>query len=489
MAFIPKPTDNEDENNQPSVGPTNVSGSAATSAQGPNPQQSTSSSGQGKGSSDNSSATSSGSFNNLQNYIKANNGYNASGGGLAGQVKQNLQGQGDDIKNKSNTAYNNFNQQANQNRVQEDDNYHTNVDSAMNDSATYAADQNNVNQYQNYYNAKYTGPNGIENGSQLKNNAQNYQQLTDQTKNENGRFNLLNQLYNRPSYNSGQQSLDNLLLQSNPSQLASLQQARSIGGQVNNAVNSQVNNATTEATNYGNEAAKTQADTKNAFNSNLTNQQTALQDRATAMQGQREGERQSAFDSLQNGTVNADLLQKLGLTGSTNLYGVDASQFLNSDVGKVGIGNVATDADNARFQALSKLSGNNDIAGYATPTGPLGSAINYNGAGLTNATNAAHTQYNDAIKSFYGQLDPVTQASYKPNADPDSLRQTLESEYKNWQAYDAKPAKQKTGNLQALKPIGDSTAAVKQKLDALNALVAKYGGSVDANGKTVYKHI
>jgi hypothetical protein len=73
--------------------------------------------------------------------------------------------------------------------------------------------------------AQYKGPTQLD--PSLQTQAQDYTNLAGNVGTEQGRYNLLSQLYNTPTYTSGQKTLDNLFLQGNPQQLANLQSNQS----------------------------------------------------------------------------------------------------------------------------------------------------------------------------------------------------------------------------------------------------------------------
>ncbi len=304
--------------------------------------------------------TKSGRFNNISTYLKANSGYNAAGGGLAGQVAGNIQNQGNQVKETTNQAQNQFNSSAESNRVKYDGDT---VNNAMNNSADFAKDDQNVNKFQSMLNAKYNGPQGIDNAHVIQNQAQNVKNLTDQTSSEGGRFGLLKQMFNKPTYSGGQQKLDNLLLQGNRNQLNKLTGTRQLGAQTVNNVNQATNAATQAAGQFSQEAQDTQAKTRGDLTNAATQFDTDLTAKAQAAQAGRDDKFNQAQLGAQEGYLDSGMVDSAQL-GGQNIYDLDISKYLT----KNGLGatkqNIAGAQDYDRINALKKLSG--DFSNEAT---------------------------------------------------------------------------------------------------------------------------
>jgi hypothetical protein len=361
-------------NSSGSSGTNTSSGSSAPSG------KSATSGGTGAGGNPTPAATSSGSFQNLQSYLKANQNYNG-GQGLAGQV-------GNTLTNNAQAA-----------QSAQDQSAQSTISAANKAAAQY--DPNNVSQYvnqalsdptkadastfQQYYNGTYNAPTAFDASGSFQNANANFQTQAGQTGTDSGRMALLQSLYNTPQYSSGQQNLDNLLLTSNSGQLGQLQNT------ANTAAKQLGTDYTTQQTNAGNaitqgQAAATAAanQTQGLFNNYVTQQEGNLNNQVAQTQQQRQDQYNQLVQQAQNGQLSSQVMQQLGLTSGQNLYGVNASNYLNNNVGTVGIGNVATAADQAKFQALANLSGQTQLANYANPTQQLGNVYTANQAGLQN---------------------------------------------------------------------------------------------------------
>lgn len=249
-------------------------------------------SGQGTAASSNASPapTKSGQFTNLNAYLNANKSFNQgnqdpANNGLAGSINQNFQNQANDINNNVATDQNNFNTAANtarsgytnysgqaatpssqaQTANSNPAGYQDFLNSVTSDPTAAVGNQQTLAQWNNAMNANYTGPTQLDPTQQLNQQAQNYQQQAQQAQTENGRFGLLGQMFYNPGYNQGQQSLDNLFLQSNPSQIATLQGTQTQANQLNNNINQANNQATNAAQSYGQEAQNIAGQAKSAI--------------------------------------------------------------------------------------------------------------------------------------------------------------------------------------------------------------------------------
>lgn len=404
-------TDQSGSNSQAQSGssstgnPVNISGSAATSSGG-NSATSTAPA-------YSPSATKSGSYNNVQNYINANAGYKQDQGGLAGQTYQNLKDQQQQQENSIGQADQQFQNQSSQAASSYDPSKVSNfVNQTLADPTK--ASQNDITQYQNYLNAQYNGPTNLQNASDLQNQTNQYAQTTNLTASEPGRMALLQKLYGGAgNYSTGQQTLDNLLLQTNPSQLQQLQSAQGLGSQVQTDLSNTINNDQLAAQKYQNNALAA----KNLSTSSLVNSASqldqSLQDRAN----QNAQAQKTAYDrinnELQSGTISSDDLSLLGLspTQVSNLYGVKVGDYLNQELTPTKQ-NVATTSDVSKLQALANLGGTylpnvgvtaQQYTGDPSQVGTYdpNKAVGLNLSNFTNALSSAQNNFNSDYKTGY----------------------------------------------------------------------------------------
>lgn len=341
-----------------------VSGSTADSSSG-KPAQAAANPGGPTGSvgtSNNSANTKSGSFTNLQNYVNANGNYNKNNGGLAGSISQNLKDTGQDVLNQGNKSYNEFNNQADQNRIKQDSNFNNLVSGVRNNPTAVANNSDSFKSWQNYLGGNYQGPAGIEDAATLQNNAENYKQLANQTTNESGRYNLLNQFFNKPDYSSGQQSLDNLLLQSNPNQIKNLQQTSAQAGNVGANINKLINNAQNSGQIYANEAQQTGQAAKNVLfdpNNGVINKfDTEAQNKLANYQTQIANNLAQAkgVNSLGGNILTQNQAQQFGIDPTKGIYNLNLANYINPNQTALNKTNALSNDDYLKLQALQKLA-------------------------------------------------------------------------------------------------------------------------------------
>jgi len=346
MAFVWDPNLEEEDKNQESMNeaPSIASGSGAQTDLASNGSAQTS-----------SGPTSSGSYQNLNDYINANQG-----SGFGNQFVGKVSGDVDAANQAQNQAANQFKQKSDQSTVKYDNDV---VSSAINDPYSFSQDQNKVNAFQNQLNAKYTGPQSLRDDTSSFNQAagatKKAEDVTRAAQTEPGRFSLLNNYFGRPEYNQGQQSLDNLLIQGDQGTGQALQQAKQ------NADQSRMNlqNKEQELQKYaaGNLAttAKTAADVR----ANTTAAEKAAQDQINANY-------QAALDRFNSTAVadknklaslnlGNDLLSRYGLSSGMQTFGANPADFY--DIGMNPTLQNVTDKNLAnKYNAYTKLLGENN---------------------------------------------------------------------------------------------------------------------------------
>lgn len=298
--------------------------------------------------------TSSGRYTNLKSYLDANKNYNSQGGGFGGQIYSNLDDKQQGIQTGFQGAQKQFQDQANQGRVQYDNNV---VTGALANPTQYAQNQDQLNAFARLRDATYGGPTELAQAQDFKNQTSNFQGLTQQTQSEQGRYGLLNNLYGTPKYNQGQQQLDNLFLQADPQQLAKLQTATQLGATLGKTIDTGLDQDKQLAQSYQNEANATKNATQNAlsntvlgFNQQAINQANAYNDQATRQYN-------DLRDQLSHGQIPANLMKALGLSDGMQLYGIDPTAYLAKNNFTASAVNAINSDQAAQIQALHKLAG------------------------------------------------------------------------------------------------------------------------------------
>lgn len=305
--------------------------------------------------------TSSGSFNNIQKFISANKDFNADSGGLAGSVAKN-------IGTAANTASQNVAgaQNAFQTQAQTNANTFTNpdlVNQALANPSDFVQNQDNVNAFNQIRDAQYSGPQslqdlqGPQNLANLQVQAAGVNDLVNQGQSEAGRFNLLKQMFGTNTYNRGQQNLDNLLLQSNPDQLKTIQATRPQALQIQQDLNQNNTNAQALANQFKQQAADTQTNVRGQLNNTVQSNFDTLNQQASDAQNTFNQNYSNLQNNLKAGNLNSDVLSKLGLQQGQYLYGTDLGKALGQNTAQANMQNVASASDYARLNALSTLAG------------------------------------------------------------------------------------------------------------------------------------
>jgi hypothetical protein len=299
--------------------------------------------------------TSSGRFTNLNRYLEANKGYKQAQGGLAGQIYGNLENKAGNIRQGFSQAQQDFQNQANQNRRQFDANL---VNQAVSNASQFVGNQDNLSAFERMRDAAYGGPQDISNSNKFQNDVGNFQNIANLSGSEHGRYALLNKLYNTASYNKGQQTLDNLLLQGNQQQLRKLQEVNPMASTLSTDVTTGINQARDLASQYGQEAEATRNVTRNALGQAVTDFDAQAEAARQAAEANRAASFSNLISSLSQGKISAADAQKFGLQPGTTLYNIDPTQFATQSNFTATKQNVITPEQYAQIQALSKLSGN-----------------------------------------------------------------------------------------------------------------------------------
>jgi hypothetical protein len=420
-----------------------------------------------------SKPTNSGQFVNLQNYFNANKTDDPNqnmGAKLSGKLNDQGQAASQNI-NKANTDFNN---QANSNRNQYNDGLMKTVTTDPN--AFYQQTQTdpsntNVTEFNREQSGNYGGPTQLNNYDKLSADTQNYQNLTNQTGSEAGRFNLLKTYFNNGSYNQGQQNLDNLLMQGDKNQMQQMGQTRTQAANVA----SNLQQSALQAQDTGNQYANEAKDTANKVNTSLTGAMGTISDKNAADVQAANDYNTRIQGSLSSGKIAAADASKLGLTAGTT-YGVNAGSYFNP--GTVNANTVADKNTYQNYDALAHLANTTDTL-FTDPTQLGTNAANTNPFNLKN--------YQSAVDSAKGSYN----AAYNPQAK--DIIDTLNS--KGF-ANDSVAQQLQVGDLsqlsqvQALKAALDPNSAYMQHVAQLNAaakaqklatidqtLSSMYGGS------------
>lgn len=232
-------------------------------------------------------------------------------------------------------------------------------------------------QFQTWENQSYQGPNSLAEDSGNYNKywsgagkANTSAQLLGS---EPGRFTLLDSYFGKPSYNNGQKSLDNLLVQQSglgqdtrnlQNQATSLKttganQEKQLAGVAANRAGEvdQSRKATRAAIGLDDQGSVIQGANAGALGQSY---QQALDTQSSVNQG-RKSQQDSLTQSLGQNAFTQDQLNQLGLSQGQDLYGIDnLGKYVTLNPAELSRNQAFTPEQKARIQALQQLAGVQD---------------------------------------------------------------------------------------------------------------------------------
>lgn len=347
----------------------------------------------------------SGSFTNIKSYINAN----ASAAPQLGQkIENNVSNSANAIKQGIDQSQNQFNQNAQNvgNQLNQGQNY---VNQINTDPNQITGNQAALSQFRQLQNNTIAAPGSNLTGQE----GQPIQDYAKQSGTEQGRFQLLSNMFKNPAktYSQGQQNLDQLILQGSPNVANQLQtnlqgQAQGLQNQASQAQQAQ-KQAITNLTQLGAQDKQNIAGALGSWGSaaagtnpasngagalgNLYSQLSTAQQAAQTGEQNQLTSQQAAINAVKSGTAtDADktlAAQALGVAQGSRLYGMDLSPYaaqLQLTNPNVSMADVANQKQAANVAALSQLANQNISLG--TQNGPAG--VNFTG----------QQSFNDALK-------------------------------------------------------------------------------------------
>lgn len=344
------------------------------------------------------------------------------------------------------------------------------IDSTLADPYATSQDPSQTQAFQAQVNAKYNGPQSYSDDQAAYQTAYGATQKAEDTaqaaQTEGGRFALLNNYFGTPTYNQGQQSLDNLLVQADPTTAQGIQQARQNADQSLVSFQNQAaplqqyaaqNNATTQATAQNAQTAANNAISgmQTDYAGDLTNAQNSYANAWTGLQSalaNGEGSYQSALapyggpaagagitDPYYAATGQAQPINVLhdpratisvggqgpvvaggGAASSTpstpansavNPYwGVNAGSFVSQAGGTPDASNVLSLAQQQKLDALQGLMGGVQTPFNASEAGgydPKTNGISFDSTGFNQAEQTAQNNYTQAQTGILGNIQSL----------------------------------------------------------------------------------
>jgi len=444
--------------------------------------------------------TSSGSFTNLKSYIDANKNFNKDGGGLAGKVVSNLTNQGDKVKSDVQGATAAFNTQkdAQVGQMQQGAGL---VQQAVVDPNAFVQNQQNVDSLATARDAAYTGPRsladleGQQNQGVLQARADNFSTSVDQGKTEKGRFNLLRNMFGRPSYTSGQQNLDNLLIQGQKDQIQKINNTGRLASDVNRTLAQGSDAAAQSGSQAVLDAQGIRQQTRQALNDRVSAENATIQTQLQAAQDQQNRALYSAAKGLKSGVISEADAARFGINSGERTFGTNLASLLRRGEDPTQL-NTASAENFAQMAALNKLLGGGDAlseesskiipqfsdASQAGKFDPNSYGFDKNSLSIN--SQSAQSQYNSAIdrelQNYIKNInannpgwdssgaDDVKELMRLVKSDRNkSVRDQLiaaNRKFGNWQGTDDEVIKQiASGKNNASKKLLDAAAAAERK--------------------------
>lgn len=380
-----------------------MTGGGGSFTQGASPSQEKGANQQGSG------------FVNLDNYLNANKGSN-----FGSKFTGNVQSSVDTAKGAINQGADQFSQASNQGATKWSD-----VQPKAQGMVSGAGDntsQADADQFKAWSNASYQGPESFNStawGTRAQGAAQKAGQEAKALGTEGGRFALLEQYFGRPTYNTGQKTLDNALVQNTPGVAA---KAQNLGNQAG-ALTSQYGQTAQSSNNL---AASNRAATQDTAKNSKDLVSQARSDFGTDLQGRYDtykadtGKWNDARRAdIGDDTLDDDTRKLYGLNSGDSLYNVDLSKYL-TDSPTASVGQFASDADYARYLALEKLAGEEPSGLLATDRAKAGSGASMGKVGvdtsrLKSDIASAQSGYASQNDSLNSQINQAQQQAAKLN--------------------------------------------------------------------------
>lgn len=323
----------------------------------------------------NPSATpaSSGSYTNLQSYLDANKDQ---AGQLGQTVGNKIKSDGMDASNTINSSTQAFQDQVGQGTIKNLDTAATDakniVTGAQNVNAGQSESANDLNRFKEVSNAQYKGPNDWQSANLYQpayDKVAKTQNESNLSQTDSGRYALLQNVFSRPTYSSGETNLDGLLLNGNSDAKAALADARTsvqgIGDQFQAAQNS--GSALAAQTKGQTDTARQSAlsdfnagrdQTSNAVQSRLGDIQNHWSDKYNDLMGVLKPYNGGELDLTQ------DQAKTLGITDAQRLYGMlngtDPASYLKQ--GTFDANKEVSHDEVARLSALDQLAAQAGLA-------------------------------------------------------------------------------------------------------------------------------
>lgn len=352
-------------------------------------------------------------YTNIQRIVQANQGNK-----LGQTVGQGIQQAGQQVSGQLNQAQNQFQQQTGQNQVNTAQNQQlaqnvlANPDQFIDPNS---AQGQQGNQFSQLLSGVYQGPKTLQNAQQLQGQASDVAQMNQALGSAGGRMGLLSRFVGNPQYNSGQQTLDSLLL--GKSQGQDLSQARLATAGLGKKVAGAEQGAEAQAGIQSGAAQAFGNQLRDQFGNKISGMDTNLQQQAKDAQTARDTQYQQTIKDLQSGQLNQQEASLLGINPNQEITENmlnNIGNYVTENPLKASAQNIASQQDYARLNALRQLGGQNVNSDTQNILGQY--ADQDKNAGAFQASQAAtpdQSGFNTALQSqlqqYHQMYDPAKQ--------------------------------------------------------------------------------
>lgn len=332
-------------------------------------------------------ATRSGSWVNLQSYLDAN--------------KDNASKMSDDLTQKVDSEA-----QSSQDKLSSIKSPELVTNKSFDDlDKTYYSNNNaNKDDYTNFKtNGGYSGPqqiDDVEGWSDAYKSASQASNKLDQSKTEEGRKSLLQDVYARPNYSQGMKNLDNLLLQNDTSSKSKFENLQnkwsgitSLLDSKQKELNDSIQSNVTTALNNKNYIPQAESLAKN----NILN---PIQNRVNDYNASRSQKQKDVSNDLSDSVLNDNTLNLLGLNDGQQLYDLNLNNYVNYNQSLAGIDNMANADERAKWSALAALIDDPTMQQQITSGDKAINPISFNKEQFDKDLGAKQAEYNKALQDY-----------------------------------------------------------------------------------------
>lgn len=380
----------------------------------------------------------SGSYTNLQSYLSVNKDQ---AGQLGQRIATNITTQANDAKAQLSSADEQFKNQVNQGSINNINTAKSDADNIVKDAVTKNTVGNDqLGRFKELRDASYKGPTSLLDNNELYQSTANKVNKANESSRlsatDDGRYTLLSQMFGRPNYSTGEKRLDNLLVSASDEGKAALKDASNSTLGLEDNFKALQDNAQT----FANQRKQQTDEIRNYAKGLVDTEEQAFKDSITKRLNETNANNSALVNRLKQDVTDSELdaetLEKLGLSEGTNLYNVNLGDFLTSTGTNATKEQVATRDEFARYNALAQLAGvdptflNNQFIDQSGTYSPY----NFDSSRLINEIAASKAGYESQISNLNSQIQNANNRIYELThgglyGDPDFMGPDGKAEY------------------------------------------------------------